>query len=360
MTEPRELQITFTENPQQEIDLVQRELNLSTLTDRMNNVVFGTGQLTEEEETQLAELLATLQEMFSLELPELKEEIEKNLRLSSRDINLSRILRERGIIRFYRLIKETNEDGIPLFMTVINPLEDKPFQRQEEFITWVALDAHMPRSTLFMRFATYDKLRALGFELDDAFRTVITKPYAMRQVLNMLGTWDREKNLIGVEPEIAAKVAQKVLTREDYQKVQDLADSYVEDPSEENLESLTTAFEPALGEFIRELALHPNTREMMDYVRHDVLGKAEISYSWHGDSLIVSITRKALDDSGTEFIVGVEEIPFSPDYPFELPEELVFDILERLPIKNRRDVLSQMEREKKKKKEEEGVDKLVF
>ncbi len=357
--EPRELAITFTENPQQEIDLVRKEFNLSDLTDKMNNVVLNTGQLTEEEAMQLAELLRTLQEMFSLDLPELKEDIEKNLRLSSRDINLSRILRERGIIRLYRLVKETTEDGIPLFMTVLNPLEERPFQRQEEFITWVALDAHMPRSTLFMRFAVYDKLRAIGFELDDAFRTVITKPYAMREVLNMVGEWDREKNLIAVEPEIATKIGQKVLTREEFEELQELANLYTEDPTDVNLGKLTTAFEPALEEFIREMSAHPNTREMMDYVRHDVLGKAEISYSWHGDSIIVSITRKALDETGTEFIIGVEDIPFSPDYPFALPEEVVSDLLTRLPIKNRREVLDRIEREKKEKKEK-GVDKLQF
>jgi len=358
MIEPRELKITFTENPQQEIDLVRKEINLIDLTDKMNAVVFKGEKLTEEEEIQLAELLATLREMFSLDLPELKEEIEKNLRLSSRDINLSRILRERGIIRLYRLIKEKNEDGIPLFMTVINPFEGTPFQRQEEFITWVALDAHMPRSTLFMRFSVYDKLRTLGFELDDAFRTVINKPYAMRKVLNLLGAWDREKNLIGVEPKIATKIAQKVLTREEADKVQELADTYIEKPTEENLGNLTTAFEPALGEFIRELSLHPNTREMIDYVRHDIMGKAEISYSWHNESIVVSITRKALDETGTEFIIGIEEIPFAPDYPFEIPEEVVLDLLTRLPIKNRRDVLAQMERDKEKAKEK--VDKLVF
>ena len=358
MLKPRELQITFTENPQQEIDLVRKELNLSDLTEKMNAVVFEKEQLTEDEEIKLAELLATLQEMFSLDLPELKEEIERNLRLSSRDINLSRILRERGIMRFYRLIKEKTEDGIPLFMTAINPLEGVPFQRQEEFITWVALEAHMPRSTLFMRFSVYDKLKTLGFELEDAFRTVITKPYAMRKVLNLLGEWDREKNLISVEPEIATKIAQKVLTREEADKVQEIADIYIEDPTEENLGKLTTAFEPALGEFIREISLHPNTREMMDYVRHDIMGKAEISYSWHNEALIISITKKALDETGTEFIVGVEEIPFAPDYPYEIPEEIILDILTRLPIKNRRDVLDQMERDKKKATE--NIDKLIL
>ncbi|KKL11849.1 hypothetical protein LCGC14_2541650, partial [marine sediment metagenome] len=203
MTTPKELAISFTDSPQEEIALIKREFNLSDAAKELEKAIMQGDVMSEDAHIQLAELLTTFQEMFSLELPSLGDTAEDTLRLSSRDINLSRLLRERGLVRLYRLIKERDEENIPLFLAYIDPYSQSPFKTQEDFIGWIAKDAHIPRSTLFMRFATYDKMLGVGFELEPAFHTVITKPYAMREVLNMVGEWDREKNLIAVEPEIA-------------------------------------------------------------------------------------------------------------------------------------------------------------
>ena len=111
-------------------------------------------------------------------------------------------------------------------------------------------------------------------------------------------------------------------------------------------------------EFITELAEHPNTKEMLDFVRHDIVGKPEIGYKWRNEALIVTLTRKALDETGTEIIVNIEEIPFVPDSPYELPEEIFSDLITRLPIKNRREALAK--RKARQERAEKEVDKLRF
>ena len=84
---------------------------------------------------------------------------------------------------------------------------------------------------------------------------------------------------------------------------------------------------------------------MMDYVRHDVLAKPEITYSWLDEALIIHIVRKAIDESGVEVVINVEDVPFIPDYPGKLDEIIIDDLLTRLPIKNRRAVLAERERQ---------------
>lgn len=348
--QPRELNINFTDNPEEEITLIRKEFKLSGLAETLGKIIDTGEALDPEERMNVAVVIANLQEMFSLELPRVEGTVERTLRLSSRDINLSRILRERGIIRLYRLLREKDQ-GIPIFQTLINPYDDTPFSRQEDFITWIALEGHMPRSTLFMRFGTYDKMLSLGFSLEESFTTVITKPYAMRKVLNMLGTWNHHKELISVDPTAINRIAQRVLPFEKAQEINSLVTAYEEDPSDATLQTLATKSKPALREFISELAEHPNTKEMMDFVHHDIIGKPEIGYKWRNDALIVMLTQKTVDETGTEVEVSIEEIPFVPDIPYELPEAIVSDLLTRLPIKNRREVLARRKAQERREKE---------
>jgi hypothetical protein len=341
---PKELAISFTDSPEEEVALIKREFNLSDVAKELEGAIMEGDVMSEDSHIQLAQLLTTFQEMFSLELPALGDTTEDTLRLSSRDINLSRLLRERGLVRLYRLIRERDEDNVPLFLGYLDPYGGTPFKTQEDFIGWIAKDAHIPRSTLFMRFATYDKMLGVGFELEPAFQTVITKPYAMREVLNLVATWDRGGRITDVNPQIARSLASRILSEEEAAPLIEAADYYEENPSPVALKELIVLFRPAIKTFIEELAHHTNTKEMMDYVRYDILAKPEISYSWKDEALILHIVRKAIADDGTEVVINVEDIPFVPDYPGEIDEEIVDDLLDRLPIKNRRDVLAERER----------------
>ena len=293
---------------------------------------------------QLAELLTTVREMFSMDLPELKDSTEKTLAISSRDINLSRLLRERGLVRLYRLLKEKDSSGIPLFMAYVDPYSEETFKKQEHFIGWIAKDAHIPRSTLFLRFSTYDKMLGLDFGLEEAFQTIITKPYAMRKVLNMTAEWNKKGLITGVDPTIAKNIANKILSPEEARKVEEAADYYEENPTPIALQELVDAYRPALKGFVEELAEHTNTKDMMEYVQHDIIGKPEITYSWKDEALIMSIIRKAITEDGTEVVTEIEDIPFIPDYPNKIEDEILDDLFGHLPIKNRREVMAERER----------------
>ncbi len=344
MTTPKELAISFTDSPEEEVALIKREFNLSDAAKELEKAIMQGDVMSEDAHIQLAQLLTTFQEMFSLELPSLGDTTEDTLRLSSRDINLSRLLRERGLVRLYRLIKERDEENVPLFLAYIDPYSQSPFKTQEDFIGWIAKDAHIPRSTLFMRFATYDKMLGVGFTLEPAFQTVITKPYAMREVLNLVATWDRGGRITDVSPQVAKNIANRILLPKEAAPIIEAADYYEENPSPVALKELIEVFRPVIKAFIEELAHHDNTKEMMDYVRYDILARPEITYSWKDEALILHIVRKAITEEGTEVVINVEDIPFVPDYPGEIDEEIVDDLLNRLPIKNRRDVLAERER----------------
>lgn len=347
--ENKQLQITFTDSPQEEVARIQKEFSLSDAAQELERAILSGEQMSEEAHIKLAEVLSAFKEMFSINLPELGETPEETLRTSSRDINLSRLLRERGLVRLYRLLREKTEDGIPLYMLYINPYTDSPFQKKEDFVGWIAKDAHIPRSTLFMRFSTYDKMLGLGFDLEDAFNTIITKPYAMRQVLNMIAEWNRKGQITKINPETAKQIANQVYSDEEREVVASFADAYKENPTPVALKSLVQRVTPAVKSFIKELAETPNTKDMMEHVQHDVLKKPEIQYTWVDDSLVVTIIRKEIAEDGTEVISNIEDIPFIPDYPTELDEFIVDDIITRLPVKNRRQVFAERERRKAQK-----------
>jgi hypothetical protein len=347
--EPKSLSITFTDTPEEEVALIRKEFSLSSLATELEGAILDGTIMSEDAHIGLAELLTTFGEMFSLTLPELGPSTEDTLKLSSRDINLSRLLRERGLVRLYRLLKEKDEHGIPLFLGYVDPYSENPFQTQEDFVGWIAKDAHIPRSTLFMRFSTYEKMVGLGFPLEEAFQTIITKPYAMREVLVMAATWNRQGQIIDVNPEVVKNIARQVLPEKEAEEIENLADYYTENPSSVALQELVQAYKPALKAFVEELADHQNTKQMMDYVRHDVLAKPEITYSWLDEALIIHIVRKAIDESGMEVVIEVEDIPFIPDYPGKLDEVIIDDLLTRLPIKNRRAVFAERERQEQTK-----------
>jgi hypothetical protein len=356
---PKPLEISFTDSPQEEVALIRKEFNLGDAAQELEKAIMGGEVMSEEAHIKLAELLTAFREMFSVNLPELGDTAEETLRVSSRDINLSRLLRERGLVRLYRLIKERTDDGVPLFMSYLDPYGESPFKTQEEFVGWIAKDAHIPRSTLFMRFSTYDKMQGLGFDLENAFQTIITKPYAMRKVLNMTAEWNRTGQITSVNPDIVRKVARQVFSGEQAEAIVSYADYYERDPNPVALQELVQAYKPALKEFINELAAHQNTRDMMEHVQHDVLGKPEISYSWKDETLILSVIRKAVAEDGTEVILEIEDIPFVPDYPGKIEEAIIDDLLNRLPIKNRREILAERDRQALIVDDEE-LDKLPF
>ncbi len=91
---------------------------------------------------------------------------------------------------------------------------------------------------------------------------------------------------------------------------------------------------PAITKLVDEVAAHQDTKDAMDFVRADIAGKPEISYSWdyERDELVCEIIVKGKKD-GQEYIKDILTIRFLADQL--MPPELREDITTRLPIKNR-------------------------
>ena len=99
----RDIEITFSDDIQEEVALVKKEFGMSVLAKGIENNIKKGEPLPKELTPVITDLVLTLSEMFSADVPELMESPELNLRLASRDINLSRLLRERGYVRIFRL-----------------------------------------------------------------------------------------------------------------------------------------------------------------------------------------------------------------------------------------------------------------
>ena len=339
--------IRFTESAEEELSILAKEMRLSKLVENLT----PQSQIPEDLKDDLRHLLVTLSDLFSTSLPPLEDSPLETLRLASRDINLSRVLRERGLMRVYRLLNEKVEVVeadpftstpmkalVPLFMTQANPDDGTKFLRREDFIGWFCAEAKVPRSLVFMRMATIDKLLTLGFTLDDAYSTILMKPSAIRDTLNLVGTWDKGE-LVDVRPEVATRLAERMLP-DQVEQVQQLVDVVTnenadEEEQEEARQRLNETLKPAVTQLVKEVASHPNAKDAMDFVRHDIVGKPEIAYRWDYDSntLEVTMVRKSIDPKGTEYISEVVTTHLIPD-PAITPE-MRQDLVTRLPVRNR-------------------------
>jgi hypothetical protein len=336
--ETRQLNIEFSDSPDKEISLIRKELSLAEIANQVEHTMKDGTPMDEATQIAVAKLVIGISDMFSTNLPSLGYSPEETLRAASREINVSRILRERGYARIYRLKDQKNKAGYPVYLDWQDG-EGSPFKRQEDFISWFSKEAHVSRSTMFMRFAAYDRLLAIGFTLEDAYKTTLTKPYAIREVLGMVGTYNTNGELVNVEPGIVKKVAEKMLQGQPEQKKElvSLAEKYQETNHPRDRKALLEVFRPIVKNLIEELSEHESTRDMMDFVRHDILKRPEIYYSWQEDVLIVTIIHKALDPMGTEYILEVEDIPFVPDRKggLAVPKDVIDDMTKALPMQRK-------------------------
>lgn len=290
--------------------------------------------------------------LFSADLPDLDRNPERALRQVSREINLARLLRERGLFRLYRLVNQVvfldpatgkdvshipNWEGtvqqVPVFMTIRNPDTEAPFASQDEFIGWFCQAASVSRSLVFSRIKTIESALSLGFNLNDVFHLVLSKPYAITETLNLVGFW-KDGELQSLKPGVAVAIAKKY-SPAIAEHMQELEDQAHENP--EALALLNEAAKPLIANLLTEVAHHDEAKEAIKFVRYDVLKRAEVVYAWDDrtDSLVVELVRKGYDDEkGEEHIIEVIRVPFVPDV-IALPKEVREDLVRRLPIRNK-------------------------
>jgi hypothetical protein len=323
----RELSVSFTDTAEEEIVHLVNEMHLVPIAE---NLVKESSPVLKEHLTQL---LAVISDLFSVSLPAIEKSPEVTLRAVSRDINLSRLLRERGLFRLYRLLHH-KEGGVPMFMGLINPATGSPFVRQEEFIGWFCEEAHVARSLVFMRLAAIDRLQTIGFDLEGAFSIVVSKPYAVQDTLHKVASWDKGE-IKKIDPDVAIQLARK-FSPEYSDEIETLANAARDDFDAE--EVLNNAMKPVLVSMMEEVAATPRAKDATRMVQ-DALLQPIVDYEWDRDTnvLLVHYTKREFDPkTRMEITTTPTVVPFVPDV-LELPDDIVDDLFKRLPIRNKYD-----------------------
>ena len=345
----KDLTIRFTETAEEEVNQLVLEMGLVPLAQVIGQSM---DNLPPELKEGITKLLNVLLNMFSADLPSITGDPEETLRTVSREINLGRLLKERGLFRFYRLLEEriwvNPETGdivdknfpgavaVPLYQTANNPNTGTPFANDNEFIGWFCQEAHVARGLVFRRIMAIRRMvNTLGFTLDESFRIIVSKPYAIEETIRQIAEWDKD-DMKNISPKVALALARNVAPS-DVDDFEQLVEQVGDDPHA--MEQLIQSSKPVVADLLREVALHERAKDAMDMVRHDILRIPEIGYRWdpEGDCLVVTITTKSLTEDGTEYIVDMQPIPFIADTP-TLPKEVRDDLVKRLPIKNRHEL----------------------
>lgn len=324
----KQLATNFSSTAIEEVRNIWRDMSLQSIVSTLGE---HADQLPEELQAHLVNLLQTVGDLFSLDIPDLEANPNLTLRKVSRDVNLSRILKERAIFRLYRLVNERNEEGVLLYQELINPYTGAPYATQEEFIGWICEEAHLNRALIFQRLAAISRILTLGYDLDYAFKALLTHPYAVQETLRMVADWSKGV-LIDVNPEVVLQIARKV-SPESVESLEQMNQSEEDDSREQFIE----ASKPVFGMLLEEVASHDRSKDALNFVKHDILLQPEINYVWDEelDVLMVEYVRKDVDlETKTEFIAEVVKVPFIPDTN-TLPKEIKEDLIRRLPIRGK-------------------------
>lgn len=336
------LAITFSESPAEEIEIFFKELNISSLLPLLEK---DNEELPEKAKQSLGELIYVIGDLFGSSLPSIQKEPEKAIRQVIRDINLSRILRERGIARLYLFLKETvRVDGVdlPIILTRENPFneEGQPFRSQEDFLKWFCKAASVSRALVFMRLATYDRLtKTLGYTLEEAYSIVTSKPSIIRETMVELVTW-KGSEITHVDPEVAKKLGIVF----NNQELEDAARALIkeeekEDPDKFFIEELNNLIINEMPEILRnvleQIKEHDSVQDASKWIKNDLLNKPEISYVWEPDlgGFYIEYHLRSIGDSGELISEQLLKFLMLPDFK-TLPEVVVRDLAARLRMKN--------------------------
>lgn len=354
--EPSVLSVHFSENAEEEIHTLMTELRLHSLL-KLLSTDAESREIPENLKKDLRHLTTQLVDMFSLNLPTLHKTPEETLRAVSRDVNLSRWLRERGIMRLYLLVNSRKEVNIfdentgeildaytvQTFQTLNNPYTESPFKTQEEFVNWFCKEASVSRATIYLRFYAYNRLiQYFEYPAEEAFKILTSKPSVIIQTLRSIATWSKDTDVVHIDPDVALRLAERHngnMLEEAKELVAAIKDDGTTNIERYSLErDLIDLVKPAFRDAIEEVAAHDNVHDASELVNIAILNKPEISYWWDEEvnSLRIQLVIKQLnEDTGEESIVNIESILLLPDTRDALPEPIIRDLLERLPIRNR-------------------------
>lgn len=340
------MSITFTDNAEQELKQLADELQLVPIVKYMSN----NKEIPEEFQKLVVGMVDTLSDMFGSGIPVVSSDPIHTLRVASRDINLSKVLRERGIVRLYMMAKSYTDVEIPsldggtetvqvkTYQTLINPDSERGenFGTQEDFLGWFCRSAHVSRALVFMRFAAYDRLMKLEYSLEEAFKILITKPSVITRTIEKLASYNKDGSIKEIDPEVARSMAKKVLTGEEQDYLLELAERVIEEGNPEDILDMYDASIPAIRKILEEVAMHDSARDAGEMVEVDILNAPEISYGWdHGiGGLAIQMIKKGYDENDDQYISSIYNTILLPDTMDELPKEILDDLVRRIPIRS--------------------------
>jgi len=347
--------LTFSDDAETEVQTLIDDLRLLKLLDYVSN---NDGALPEELKDDLKAITTVLADMFSPGLPMPHRTPEETIRAVSRDVNLSRWLRERGIMRLYILVNsrknmqvtdpETGEVleeyRVKVFQTLDNPYTESPFKTQEDFLGWFCKEAKVSRAVVFLRFYAYDRLVTyFGYTLEEAFKILTSKPSVIIETLRSLAEWDKNANISYINPDIAMRIAERhngsnEEIKELAQTLRDVDGTLTNIEKAELTAELAEQIREPFRKTIEELAAHDSSREATELVKSAILRIPEVSYWWdiEMDALRIEVVHKEYDElEEAEHVTGVEQILLLPDTRESLPIEAKRDLQKRLPLRNR-------------------------
>lgn len=327
--------VQFSDSVDDEISALNQDLRLVPLAQALQ----GNESIPENMRKQIHQMISILADIFSSDLPKLEDTTDATLRTISRDINLARLLRERGLFRLYRLINQRDANNSPVYMSLINHSTGAPFATQEEFVGWFCREAKVARSLVFQRMAIIDRVKALGFSLEEAFVVITKKPFAIREILHMVADWGDNGKINDIDPDVIEQIAGKMSP--DILPALTVITNDVRNNPEDSLAHATMvqAAKPIIAGLLREAADHDTARDALDFVRHDLLQKPTIEYTWNdmAQSLDIELVRLSMDpttrEERKEFPVYISLIVDSSQ---PLPKEIRDDLFKRIPISNRK------------------------
>jgi len=337
----KELVADFTKSAQEEVERLESEIRLSALIEDLQSGK----ELSPTDREKVLALINFFVDLFNPEAPTLSGDPQTDILTASRDINLSRLLREKGIFRLFILMRTKNHEGKFLYAELLNKTTGEIFERQEDLITWFCTNASVSRALVFKRIRMIERLMFLGQTIEETFKTIIKNPSAVEQTIKLLGSWEKD-TLINVSPPTAKALADKYLKEDERDYINDLLDECETDDGgwdmdADDMENYLAVLQPAIREIVEEVSDSEHVREIMDWVRHDIIGKPEIEYSWdmEYDCLVVTVIIKEINERGFEYVSNELDIPLIPDIlNEEFPKEAKVDLIKRLPIKNRKQV----------------------
>ncbi len=345
----KQINVTFNDDPEQEIRSLYHEANLLGLMDWLSK-----DEIPEKLKQDLGEHIAYLSDMFSSQLPDIEgQSPDTILRMAARDIQISTILRERGLARLYRMCRTYQDVQIPIddlgnsvpgkiriYQTLLNPDTGEAFTHQEPFLAWFTGASHISRSSVFQRFADLDRLvYGLGLELETAYDQLLRRPSVVGNVLrDVVGVWQKDQPVF-IEPDVARRLAKKVYADDPdmIEEIDRLAEAYEENPGYHAMQDLIRSSVPGLRKLVEEVSLHEGYHDARKMVNSSILLLPEIDYYWdmNTDSLAIEIVTVSVADDGEKYETGRKKYFLVSDSPDKLPVEIVKDIVKRLPIKNR-------------------------